>query len=72
VIGWLDSDVVNQLFDDGCTISDRIGECAAGVRNHGEFVSNVAHLTSYLEKTGDISGRDKGKIQRCAAKADIP
>jgi hypothetical protein len=72
VIGDCDSGVVNLLFDDGCTISDLIAECADDAGNHGQFVSCVAHLTNDLKKDGFISGREKGAIQRCAAQADIP
>jgi hypothetical protein len=72
VIDGSDTGVENRLLDNGCTISDRIAECAENTRNHGEFVSNVSHLTNNLKKTGIISGREKGKIQSCAAKANIP
>jgi hypothetical protein len=67
-----DSGVGNQLFEDGCTMSDLIAECAEGAKNHGKFVSRVSHLTNDWKKAGLISGKDKGKIQKCAAKADIP
>jgi hypothetical protein len=60
------------LFEDGCTISDLISQCADDAANHDEFVSCVSHTTNYL-KTGEIiSSKDKGMIQKCAAKADIP
>ncbi len=72
VIGDCDSGVENLLFDDGCTISDLIAECAAGADNHGQFVSCVAHLTNGLKREGIISGKEKGAIQSCAAQADIP
>ncbi len=72
VIDGCDSGVANVLFDSGCTISDLIGDCADGAANHGQFVSCVAHLTNALKDDGVISGRDKGRIQRCVAQADIP
>ncbi len=72
VIGDCDSGVANLLFDDGCTISDLIAECAAGANNHGQFVSCVAQLTNGLKQEGIISGQEKGAIQSCAAQADIP
>ncbi len=40
--------------------------------NHGEFVSSVSRMANYLKKSGIISGKDKGMIQKCAANADIP
>ncbi len=72
VIDGCDSGVDNTLGDDGCTISDLIGECAAGVRNHGQFVRCVSHLTNDLKKAGVITGADKGAIMSCAGQADIP
>ncbi|ETW99469.1 MAG: hypothetical protein ETSY2_40785 [Candidatus Entotheonella gemina] len=72
VIDGCDSGVTNDLFDDGCTMSDLIMECADGASNHGHFVSCVSQLTNAWKKEGRISGREKGAIQRCAAQADIP
>ena len=77
VIGGCDTGVnnlfVNNLLDvNGCTIADQIDECAEGASNHGDFVSCVANLTNNLKKAGIITGQEKGKIQSCAAQADIP
>lgn len=72
VIGNCDSGVSNTLFDEGCTISDLIAECADGAKNHGKFVSCVAKLTNGLKKDGIITGQEKGAIQSCAAQASIP
>jgi hypothetical protein len=72
VIDGCDTRVENQLSEDGCTLFDLITQCAGGAVNHGEFVSCVAHLTNDLKRDGMITGKEKGKIQKCAAKADIP
>lgn len=72
VIDGCDTGVANELFDDGCTMADRIAECAEGVTTHGEFVSCVAQLTNDWKQDGLISGREKGRIQKCAAQADVP
>ena len=72
VIDGCNTGVVDKELEDGTTISGNIAECAASARNHGEFVSCVAHLTNKLVRDGYITGKEKGKIQRCAAKADIP
>jgi len=72
VIDGCDSGVANTLFEDGCTISDEIAECAEGAKNHGKFVSCVSKLTNGLKKDGLISGKEKGKIQKCAAQSDLP
>lgn len=75
VIDGCDSGVANALSvlgATGCTITDLVDECAADAANHGEFVSCVAHLTNDLKDVGVIRGKEKGAIQSCAAKADIP
>ncbi len=72
VIAGCNSGVPNTFFLDGCTISDLIGHIAEAARNHGAFVSGVAHLTNSLKKQGVISGSQKGRIQSCAAGAPIP
>jgi len=72
IIDGCDSGVDNLLLDSGCTISDLIADCAANASNHGQFVSCVAHLTNDLKSDGLISGKEKGAIQRCAAKANLP
>lgn len=72
VIDGCESGVANALDADGCTISDLVAECADGARNHGAFVSCVAHLTNDLQTDRVISGREKGAIQRCAARSDLP
>jgi hypothetical protein len=65
-----DYGVANKLFDDGCTISDRIAECASEAANHGEFVSCVTQYTNGL-KSSVLSGAEKGDIQGCAAQSSI-
>jgi hypothetical protein len=68
IIGRCNTGVKNQLFPDGCTMSDLLAQCAAGAKNHGVFVSCVAHLTNDWKKQGLITGKEKGKIESCAAK----
>lgn len=72
VIGNCDTGVADQVIGDSYTISDQIAECAENARNHGKFVSCVAHLTNNLKKIGIITWREKHKILSCAAKANIP
>jgi len=69
VIGGEDTGVANALFTNGCTISDLVAAEANGARNHGAFVSGVAHLTDALRDAGVITGEEKGRIQRAAAHA---
>jgi hypothetical protein len=68
VVGACDSGVPNPWnASTGCTRADDVLACAVGARNHGGFVSCVAHLTNSLKKSGAISGAQKGAIQSCAA-----
>ncbi|HEY7546717.1 MAG TPA: PA domain-containing protein [Blastocatellia bacterium] len=68
VIGSIDTGVPNRLFNNGCTSSDLIAQLAASARNHGEFVSAVAHLTNQWVQAGLITGQQKGAIQSAAAR----
>jgi PA domain-containing protein len=68
VIGSINTGVPNTLFANGCTMSDLIAQLAASARNHGDFVSGVAHLTNQWAQDGLITGQQKGAIQSAAAK----
>jgi len=72
VVDACDSGVENILVENGCTISDMINQCIDGASNHGQFVSCVAAVTNDLKKNAVITGKQKGVIQSCAAKANIP
>jgi len=72
VIGGCDSGTPNTVFANGCRISDQVMACAQGAKNHGAWVSCVAHVTNDLKKDGTITGAQKGAIQSCAAGAPIP
>lgn len=70
-IDGCDTGVANVFI--GCsTMNDLIADCAANACNHGAFVSCVAHLTRDWKRAGLISGREKGKIVRCAARSGLP
>lgn len=72
VIDGCDSGVDNTLGADGCTLSDLVGMCVEGAKNHGKYVSCVAQLTNDLKKAGIITGAEKGAITSCAAQANLP
>lgn len=72
IIDGRTSGIANKLFNNGCTMNDLIAQCAESAKNHGKFVSCVADLTNGWKKDKMISGKEKGAIQTCAAKADIP
>ena len=71
-VGTCNTMVPNRVFANGCTMADRIAEVAAQARNHGAFVSGVAHLTNDWKRQGIINGAQKGAIQSCAGKAKLP
>jgi hypothetical protein len=72
VINSCNSNVPNTAFLSGCTIADYIKHLASSAANHGNFVSDVAHLLDILKKAGIIEGSQKGAIGSCAARAAIP
>jgi len=71
VIDGCDTGVMDFDYD-GLFISEWIDACALDAKNHGKFVSCIAHMTKKLKDEGLISGKEKGAIQSCAARADIP
>lgn len=72
VIDGCDTGVLNQDLGGGVSMQDMINDCATDAKNHGAFVSCVAHLTNQWKKDGLISGADKGAIQSCAAGSNLP
>ena len=72
VIDGCDSGVANMMLEEGCTMGDLMAGCAEEAQDHGSFVSCVGHLANNWKGEGLISGPEKGRIQRCAARADIP
>jgi hypothetical protein len=61
----------NLQLTNGATLVDQARvwyrDCAAGARNHGQFVSCVAQTTNAAVGNGLISGAQKGAVQKCAA-----
>jgi PA domain-containing protein len=76
IINGCDTGVPNTFFptgpNAGCSISDLIRRLAANAKNHGDFVSGVAHLTNDLKKDGVITGSQKGAIMSCAGGSNTP
>lgn len=52
----------------GADETDPYDECAEQARNHGQYVSCVAHINNLLRRDGEISGREKGQRQWQAAR----
>jgi hypothetical protein len=72
VIDGCDSGAENDLFSDGCKITDRIDDCAASAVTHDDFTACVTHLTNDLKRDGFITNKEKAGIQKCAGRARIP
>ena len=72
VIDGCDTGVANASFKDGCTMADELAVCAESPRNHGRYVSCVAKLANTWKRAGLLAAGEKGKIVRCAARANIP
>jgi len=72
IIDGCDTTIENQLFENGCTMSDLIGQCAEDEKNHGRFVFCVARLAIQWKKEKRLSFKNMGALVRCAARADIP
>jgi hypothetical protein len=68
-IGSCNTTVQNAEFSNGCTIRDYLALAAVGVKNHGDYVSNVAHFGNALRSAGIISDSQKGSLVSCAASA---
>jgi hypothetical protein len=66
-ISSCDSGVPNLSFGE-CTLADELEKLADGHRNHGQYVSAVAHYLNELRKQGLISNQQKGQIEACAAR----
>jgi hypothetical protein len=58
----------------GCTIDQLVpceGPSTGGTwKNHGQYVSAVAHVSNTFKKEGLISGREKGQIVSTAAQSE--
>jgi len=70
VIPPTDTGVPNLQFTSGCTLQDLIDQCGVGVKNHGQFVSCVSHLTNDLRKQGILTSAQRSAIMTAAAQSD--
>jgi hypothetical protein len=69
VLGGRDTGVPNMLFTTGCTTADLIASVTRVAKNHGQFVSGVAHLTKSLITFGVLDEGQKGDIMSAAARS---
>src|SRR6187431_787919 len=71
VVGTCDSGVANSVLSSGCSIVQEVDKCGASAATHDEFTQCVADFSDTI-KGSLLSGKQKGAIQKCAAKANIP
>ncbi len=71
-VAGCDSGVPNTMIPrgSGCMLQDLVNSCGVGASSHGEFVSCVSRLADDLSGQGILTGRQKGRIQRCAAQSN--
>lgn len=64
-----DSSVANRVDALGCSVADSLElSCSGEFRNHGDFVSCVAHATTDLRKAGIITNKERSALVTAAAK----
>ena len=71
VIDGCDTYVNNQVID-GYFMQSIIEQCAIGAKNHGKYVSCVAHTCEGWVELGLITQSDQDAILACAAQSGIP
>jgi hypothetical protein len=69
IIDGCDTGVTDHRLSDGSLFSIAVQACAINSTTHGGFVSCVAALGNQSMRAGSISGRQRGAIQSCAARA---
>jgi hypothetical protein len=70
-VGGTNTGVANLMFTNGCTMSDYVIAAAADARNHGGFVSAVAHLGNAWRAAGLITDEERSAIQTAAAHSSV-
>lgn len=61
----------NTVNAQGCSIQDLVNQCANGVKNHGQYVSCIAHLANSLAKSHTITKSQATEMKTGAAQSSI-
>ena len=72
VIDGCDTGVADRYMPSCRNFSNAIAQCALEAKNHGKFVSCVAHLTNTWKGLGWITDEEKDAIMSCAGQSDLP
>ena len=68
LIGGTDTGIANQVLPNGATLADLINDVASSAKNKGLFTATVVHLATEWVRLGYLSKKEKGLLQRAAAK----
>ncbi|HYK04738.1 MAG TPA: lamin tail domain-containing protein [Thermoanaerobaculia bacterium] len=66
ILDGCDSGAPNLMFEDGCSLTDKIVALHATAKNHGQFMAAVGKLINGLKKGDELTGEQKGAITACA------
>lgn len=69
VIRGCQTGVDNRMLTKDCTMADLLNQCIDTNRNHGQFVSCIAHKTKVWMRDQVINNVERTRILRCAAKS---
>jgi hypothetical protein len=65
------TNINNDVDVEGCSIQDLVNECADHARNHGAYVSCIAHLANDLRKAGVLTDGESTALKNGAAKSSV-
>ena len=71
IVKGCDAGVPNDLFPDGCTMSDLIQNCYDNSKNHGDFVSCAGHLIDDWYNIKLMTGAQRRDIKQCIMSSDL-
>jgi hypothetical protein len=63
--------IPNARFTNGCTMGDYVLAAAVDARNHGAFVSAVAHLGNAWRSAGLLTADQRSTLQAAAAQSSV-
>lgn len=63
--------IANSVDANGCSIQDLVNGIAAEARNHGNYVSGIAHLAKALQAADTIIKKQAQELKRAADKSSI-
>lgn len=64
--------VANTFFPNGCTIQDKLDDCAETATTHEGYTACTTQYTNLLKSQNVIDNKQKSKIQACAARSTLP